>query len=147
MWTENEEGEKIEIYECTNEREEAEKISYLVEEKPSEWTILYRTNGQSRTLEEALIRKGIPYEIVGGVKFYDRKEVKDIIAYLRIITTPQDSVSWKRIVNTPPRKIGPTTLERVTRYVEKNNIHFTQITQPIGEDIGNTHLERIEDLK
>lgn len=105
MWTENVLGEKIEIHECSNEREEADKISNFVEKNPATWAVLYRTNGQSRVIEESLIRHGIPYEIIGGVKFYDRKEIKDIIAYLRIIMTPTDGMAWKRIVNTPPRKI------------------------------------------
>jgi DNA helicase-2/ATP-dependent DNA helicase PcrA len=69
----------------------------------------------------------VPYEIIGGLKFYDRKEIKDIIAYLRVILTPQDSIAWKRIVNTPARKIGPTTIERTIHYVEKTHINFMML--------------------
>ena len=132
MWTEAEEGEKIEIHECASEREEADKIGNFVEKNPAAWAILYRTNGQSRVIEEALIRRGVPYEIIGGLKFYDRKEIKDIIAYLKVIMTPTDSVAWKRIVNTPPRKIGPTTIERVMKYVETANIDYMSLDVPLS---------------
>jgi DNA helicase-2/ATP-dependent DNA helicase PcrA len=131
MWTEAVEGEKIEVHECASEREEADKIGNFVEKNPATWAILYRTNGQSRIIEEALIRRGVPYEIIGGLKFYDRKEIKDIIAYLRIILTPQDSIAWKRIVNTPARKIGPTTIERTIQYVERVKINFMALGQEV----------------
>lgn len=127
MWTEAEEGEKIEIHECSSEREEADKIGNFVEKNPASWAILYRTNGQSRVIEEALIRRGVPYEIIGGLKFYDRKEIKDIIAYLKVIMTPTDGIAWKRIVNTPPRKIGPTTIERTMKYVETVGIDYMSL--------------------
>jgi DNA helicase-2/ATP-dependent DNA helicase PcrA len=71
----------------------------------------------------------VPYEIIGGLKFYDRKEIKDIIAYLRVILTPQDSIAWKRIVNVPTRKIGPTTIERVIHYVESSGINFLDLAK------------------
>ncbi len=133
MWTQAEEGDKIEIYECTNERDEADKIGNFVEKNPATWAILYRTNGQSRVIEEALIRRGVPYEIIGGLKFYDRKEIKDIIAYLRVILTPQDSIAWKRIVNTPTRKIGPSTIERTLQYIESNKIDFMMLGKATKE--------------
>lgn len=132
MWTEAEEGDKIEIHECSSEREEAEKIASFVEKNPVSWAVLYRTNGQSRVIEEALIRRGIPYEIIGGLKFYDRKEIKDIIAYLRVIMTPTDGLAWKRIVNTPARKIGPTTIERVMKYVEQTGIDYMELGSPLS---------------
>ncbi len=133
-----------------SEREEADKIGNFVEKNPASWAILYRTNGQSRVIEEALIRKGVPYEIIGGLKFYDRKEIKDIIAYLRVILTPQDSIAWKRIVNTPARKIGPTTIERTIQYVEKSKINFMMLGQPAGN--GNfgeeaIHVDLIPEMK
>ncbi|USN59407.1 MAG: hypothetical protein H6767_01380 [Candidatus Peribacteria bacterium] len=78
--------------------------------------ILYRTNGQSRQLEEALIMKGIPYRVIGGLKFYDRMEIKDMLAYLRVIYNPDDVVSMKRIINTPSRKIGAKTIEVLDQY-------------------------------
>jgi len=155
MWTEAEEGEKIEIHECSSEREEADKIGNFVEKNPAAWAILYRTNGQSRVIEEALIRRGVPYEIIGGLKFYDRKEIKDIIGYLKVIMTPTDSVAWKRIVNTPPRKIGPTTIERVMRYVETVDIDYMSLDLPLSkwnqntiETLeGTTHIDHIPEMK
>lgn len=155
MWTEAEEGDKIEIYECSSEREEADKISNFVEKNPASWAILYRTNGQSRVIEEALIRRGIPYEIIGGLKFYDRKEIKDIIAYLKVIMTPTDGIAWKRIVNTPPRKIGPTTIERTMKYVETKGIDYmsldTSLSQWDQSTIGIleelTHIDNIPEMR
>lgn len=146
MWTEASEGDKIEIYECSNDEDEANKIWNFVEKNPSTWAILYRTNGQSRLIEKALNRQCIPYEIIGGVKFYDRKEIKDIIAYLRIIFNPHDSISWKRIVNTPTRKIGPTTIERTVQYIEKNSINFMELGQSVGND-GVIHIDLIPEMK
>jgi DNA helicase-2/ATP-dependent DNA helicase PcrA len=69
----------------------------------------------------------VPYEIIGGLKFYDRKEIKDIIAYLKIIMNPTDSVAWKRVINTPPRKIGPTSVERIMKYVETHDIDYMSL--------------------
>lgn len=129
MWTDEVEGEKIEIHECQSEKEEAEKIATFVEKDPSNWAVLYRTNGQSRVIEEALIRHGVPYEIVGGLKFYDRREIKDMVAYLRLLLTPTDSIAWKRIVNVPTRKIGPTTVERVMRYVAETGVNFFDLVK------------------
>jgi DNA helicase-2/ATP-dependent DNA helicase PcrA len=113
---------KVKKYKSTNVPVNEKKLikSEILSRKiQHQWAILYRTNGQSRVIEEALIRRGVPYEIVGGLKFYDRKEIKDIIAYLKVIMTPTDSVAWKRIVNTPPRKIGPTSMESIMKYVER----------------------------
>lgn len=155
MWTEAEEGEKIQIHECTSEREEADKIGNFVEKNPASWAILYRTNGQSRVIEEALIRRGVPYEIVGWLKFYDRKEIKDIIAYLKVTMTPTNSVAWKRIVNTPPRKIGPTSVERIMKYVSENELDYMSLDLPrsiwnqstLEHLEGATHIDHIPDMK
>lgn len=119
LWTEQKGGEKIKVWEAIDERDEgammAKEIQQLLlkYEKPDyrDFAILYRTNAQSRVVEEAMMRHGIPYRIVGGVKFYQRKEIKDVLAYLRLIENPADSVSLLRIINTPPRKIGTQTLE------------------------------------
>jgi len=147
MWTEATEGDKIEVHECASEREEADKIGNFVEKNPAAWAILYRTNGQSRIIEEALIRRGVPYEIIGGLKFYDRKEIKDIIAYLRVVLTPQDSIAWKRIVNTPARKIGPTTIERTIQYVERAKINFMALGQEVEWNKWMTHVDMIPEMK
>jgi DNA helicase II / ATP-dependent DNA helicase PcrA len=112
LWTDNPKGEKILELELEGEREEAREIARLISEdargngKYREWAILYRTNSQSRSLEEALITKGIQYRIYGGLKFYERKEIKDMLAYLRLIHNRSDQASFSRIINVPARKIG-----------------------------------------
>ncbi|MFA5793247.1 MAG: UvrD-helicase domain-containing protein [Candidatus Gracilibacteria bacterium] len=119
LWTEREGGEKINILKSRDERSEGENVAMAImnhvrmqEAKDYRgFAVLYRTNAQSRVLEETFMRFGIPYKIVGNVKFYLRKEIKDIIAYLRVINNQQDSVSLLRIINTPARKIGPKAIE------------------------------------
>lgn len=118
LWTDNAEGSCINVYNSTNEHGEADFIvskidEYRASKKLNDFAVLYRTNAQSRVLEESLIKASIPYKIVGGLKFYDRKEIKDIIAYLRVIQNPVDNVSLKRIINTPKRGIGKTTMDKV----------------------------------
>jgi len=119
MWTENKEGGDIIVYEAMNEKDEAhwigKKIQNLQEKgiSQNDIVILYRTHAQSRSLEEGFIRLGINYIIIGGVKFYSRKEIKDILAYLKLIYNQKDSVSFQRVVNTPTRGIGEKKLERV----------------------------------
>ena len=118
LWTDNTEGSCINLFNASNEHGEADfivsKIKEFKEEKSlNDFAILYRTNAQSRVLEESLIKAKIPYKIVGGLKFYDRKEIKDIVAYLRAIQNPVDNISIKRIINTPKRGIGKTTLDKV----------------------------------
>ena len=125
LWTDNPEGEKIPIYETWDEREEAEKVADLIyssSRPPSDFLVLYRTNAQSRALEEALRKYGIPYTIVGGIKFYERKEIKDLLAYLRVILNPRDDVSLTRIINVPPRGIGKTSLERFQELASRNGL-------------------------
>ena len=89
--------------------------------------ILYRTNAQSRALEDVLRREGIPYQIIGGVKFYERKEIKDIIAYLRIIVNPSDGISFDRIVNFPARGIGKTTLEIIHELAKSRKCSYLSV--------------------
>jgi DNA helicase-2/ATP-dependent DNA helicase PcrA len=121
LWTDREGGEKIRVLCAVDEREEASLIAreiqrrLLAYETPTykDFAVLYRTNAQSRVIEEAMLRQGIPYRVIGGVKFYERKEVKDVLAYLKLIINPADSVSLLRVINTPPRKIGSTTLEHL----------------------------------
>lgn len=121
MWTENPEGESIVIYNALDEKDEAKWISTDISDlinlgvNPDEIAVLYRTNAQSRNIEEYLIRAGITYKIVGNVKFYDRREIKDILSYLRIIFNPTDNLSAKRVINVPRRGIGPKTLADVER--------------------------------
>jgi len=125
LWTDNPEGEKIPIYETWDEREEAERVADLIyssSKPPSDFLVLYRTNAQSRALEEALRKYGLPYTIVGGIKFYERKEIKDLLAYLRVILNPRDDVSLTRIINVPPRGIGKTSLERFQELASRNGL-------------------------
>jgi len=117
LWTENAEGEKIQLYEAQTEHEEGSYIAREIERlKQAEgrnygdFALLYRINAQSRVLEDALMKAGIPYRVFGGLRFYDRKEIKDIIAYLRLIQNPADDIALKRIINVPKRGIGNTTL-------------------------------------
>lgn len=121
LWTENDHGDKIIIREALNERDEASFIIDNIEDlssqgyKINDFAILYRTHAQSRALEEALISRGFPYQIVGGIKFYERKEIKDIMSYLKVIANPNDVVSFERIYNIPPRGIGPSTFQKIIK--------------------------------
>jgi len=114
LWTENKDGEPIVLFGAKDEREEGR---YIIEEiithkrkrptlRLSDFTVLYRTNAQSRAIEEAFLKAGLPYKVVGGLKFYDRREIKDMLAFLRFIQNPQDSVALERIINVPPRGFG-----------------------------------------
>lgn len=130
LWTSRDGGEKIMHWLADNERHEGELIAREIEknliarEYPNynDYVVLYRTNAQSRVFEEVFLRYGIPYKIVGGVKFYERKEIKDVLAYLRLVQNRNDSVSLMRIINTPTRKIGAKTFEAVRNFALKNNI-------------------------
>jgi DNA helicase II / ATP-dependent DNA helicase PcrA len=131
LWTDSVGGELISRYLGEDERDEAlyltREIHRLVEEFPYRYgdlAVFYRTNAQSRVLEEVFVRSGIPYRVVGGVKFYDRKEVKDVLAYLRALANPDDEVSLKRIVNVPKRGVGDTSVARVEAYAAERNLTF-----------------------
>jgi len=123
LWTENHPGDNVVIYEAINESEEAEwvagNIANQVEKrlaKAGDFAILYRTNAMSRNFEEALIARGVPYRVVGGLRFYERAEIKNAVAYLRVLHNPADGVSLRRIINRPTRGIGDTTLRAVERF-------------------------------
>lgn len=119
LWTEKSGGNKIRLYQADSEHEEGYYITGEIRKhieqgrKYSDHAILYRTNAQSRVIEEILIKSDIPYQIVGGIKFYDRKEIKDILAYLRLISNPDDDISFARVVNVPKRGIGDTTVDKL----------------------------------
>ena len=128
LWTANTGGDKIQYYEAMTERDEAE---YVVKEimkhqrngkKYSDMAILYRTNAQSRVLEETFMKSNIPYTMVGGQKFYDRKEIKDLLSYLRVIANSNDDISLQRIINVPKRGIGPSSVEKIQTYAVQSNI-------------------------
>ncbi len=156
LWTAREGGEKIRHWMADNERHESELVAREVSallagsEYPdfNQFVVLYRTNAQSRVLEEVFLRHGIPYRIVGGIKFYDRKEVKDILAYLRVIQNPNDSVNLARIINVPARKIGAKTLETIQFFATKHNISFfnAMLLADEIEDLGRSQADGIENF-
>lgn len=122
LWTDGEAGEKIRLYTAEDERDEAAFVCGQIErirrsgDGIAGAAVLYRTNAQSRVMEEALVRSGIPYRVYGGMKFYDRKEIKDLIAYLRALVNPADDVAVRRIINEPRRGIGETTIQTLLDY-------------------------------
>lgn len=124
LWTRKQGGEAILCYKAVDEKDEARYVCGTIQQQVDEGkglrdaAVLYRTNAQSRALEDALRNRGIPYRIFGGLRFYDRKEIKDIIAYLRVLLNPADAVSLRRIINVPARGIGETTIERLERAAE-----------------------------
>ena len=116
LWTENESGEPVQVYTAHDERDEARFIIEKIQgsgERLSEFVILYRTNAQSRILEEMLMRASLPYNIIGSLKFYERKEIKDMLAYLRLVNSFSDRVSFERVINEPPRGVGKVTLAKI----------------------------------
>lgn len=131
LWTENEDGETLTFSQFDTAYQEAESIADQIMSQCSsgynnykEYAILYRTNAQSRILEEKLVQRSIPYKLVGGVNFYQRKEIKDVLAYLRTINNGQDDISVKRIINVPKRGIGLTTIDRLMDYSISNGTSF-----------------------
>lgn len=134
LWTKNEQGELPQVHKADDEYDEGryivEQINHLKREeymKFSDFVILYRMNSQSRAIEEILRREDIPYKIVGGLKFYERKEIKDIISYLRLIYNPSDNISLKRVINEPKRGIGKTSVDSVQEISEKTGISMFEI--------------------
>ncbi len=134
VWTSNEEGEKIKVLRATTDNEEGKMVAEgIFEEKMryrrynSDFAILYRTNAQSRPLEEALRKMNIPYKIYGGMSFYQRKEVKDLIAYLRMTINPSDEEALKRVINYPARGIGKTTIDRLVVLADQNQTSLWEI--------------------
>lgn len=138
LWTENPSGNKVIHYQAQTEHDEADYIAGAIynrheisHEPYGDMAILIRTNAQSRVLEEKLMRYAIPYTMVGGTKFYDRKEIKDVLAYLRLLYNPEDSLSLTRIINVPKRNIGATTMEKVAAYAEGEGISlFEALSSP-----------------
>ena len=132
------EGELIDYFEAQDEADEANFIASKIKQDSggnyNQYAILYRTNSQSRSLEEACMAAGIPYRIYGGLKFYDRKEIKDIIAYLKLIYNTDDSQSFRRIVNVPKRAIGDTTVKHLQDFADKEDISLFAAAQRIQED-------------
>jgi DNA helicase-2/ATP-dependent DNA helicase PcrA len=133
LWTSNPAGELITRYRAQNEQEEAKYIAEKIlkikdnENKSfKDFAIFYRTNAQSRVIEETFIREKIPYRIFGGLKFYDRKEIKDMLAYLKLVSNPNDFVSLQRVINVPARGIGKVSMDNIAKYAFKNDISFCE---------------------
>ena len=153
LWTANEEGEKIKYYRAYNERDEAQytirKIKELVARNVSyqDIAILYRTNAQSRTLEEEMLKENMPYRVVGSFYFYSRKEIKDLIAYLRLIHNPKDNVSLLRIINTPKRGIGLKTIENLTKKADELNKSIYEVIDSSKELAFKEIIEKLRILK
>ncbi len=153
LWTENKEGNKITYYRADNERDETRFIVDRMQEEIrsnhrnyGDFAILYRTNAQSRVMEETLLKANIPYKMVGGHKFYDRKEIKDILAYLNVLANPQDSISFERIVNSPKRGIGPGSIEKLRSFASLHewplleaaqNVDLANIGGKAGQQLGS----------
>jgi len=154
LWTNNSQGDKLSIMECRDERDESWKILKVIREETvqkerglDEVVILYRTNAQSRVLEDVLRREGIPYQIIGGIKFYERKEIKDIIAYLRLIVNPNDGISFDRIVNFPARGIGKITLEKIHDLAKSEKCSYIDIlSNPNVLSIGEKQKKSLIDF-
>lgn len=132
MWTENDTGEKLTVYEARDEKDEAlwiaKRIKQIIDDGGNydDIAILYRTNAQSRTIEEGMLNYAIKYRVVGGVKFYSRKEIKDILSYLRIIFNPFDNLSLKRIINVPKRSVGPKKIQALEALSLKEGVSMLQ---------------------
>ena len=149
LWTKNEEGEKLVLIEAADEEDEAMMIYenlFRSGRNLRDSVILYRTNAQSRPIEETLRRAGLPYIVVGGVRFYERKEVKDVLAYMRVVVNPKDSVSLKRIVNAPRRGIGPAVLGRLERFAGEQEISLYESVSRV-EEIDEIHGRYMDALR
>ncbi|WP_458102863.1 DNA helicase PcrA [Enterococcus faecalis] len=161
LWTENIDGEKIVYYRGDTERDETQFIVSQIQKEMrgndriyGDFAVLYRTNAQSRVVEEMLLKSNIPYTMVGGHKFYDRKEIKDILAYLSLIANPDDSISFERIVNEPKRGIGKSSIEKLRLFADTHgwalleaaqNVDLANISGKAGKELGNFGM-MIQDL-
>ena len=154
LWTDQGAGEQIVRYRAEDEHDEAEWVAHeiirLRGDQSLRWgdvAIFYRTNAQSRALEEAMVRSEVPYKVVGGTKFYDRKEVKDVLAYLRVLVNPDDEVSWRRIVNVPKRGVGDTSVAKLAGFAGQRGISFGDSVAEAGEaGVGGKAGKALEDL-
>ena len=144
LWTQNGKGDLIKVLACDNARDEVSRIIEIIKENHQngiayrDMTILYRTNAQSRVFEEGLLRYSIPHKVFGGISFYSRAEIKDIIAYLSIIVNPQDELNLQRIINVPKRKVGEKGVEKIIAYARENNLNLLEALSHIKEISGLT---------
>lgn len=156
VWTDNENGEKIKVFQTLTDKEEGETIAsgiysrHLSEHAPfSDFAILYRTNAQSRSFEEALRKRNIPYRIFGGISFYQRKEIKDLLAYFRLVINPNDEESFKRIINYPLRGIGKTSIEKIMVLADQHQVSLWDIASKashFGNDFNTGLIQKINEF-
>ncbi|MFQ5636423.1 MAG: ATP-dependent helicase [bacterium] len=140
LWTEKNKGEKVTIFEVDDAAQETSMILQRIKEGMSngaqnfsEFAILYRTNSQSRALEDAFRLENIPYKIIGGIRFYERKEIKDVLAYLQLICNPKDSISFKRVINFPLRGIGETSVAKIEHFAHEHSISLFEAARRVEE--------------
>ncbi|NUM49541.1 MAG: UvrD-helicase domain-containing protein [Flavobacteriales bacterium] len=156
VWTDNENGEKIKVFQTLTDKEEGETIAsgihsrHLSEHAPfCDFAILYRTNAQSRSFEEALRKRNIPYRIYGGISFYQRKEIKDLLAYFRLVINPNDEESFKRIINYPLRGIGKTSIEKIMVLADQHQVSLWDIaskTSHFRNDFNTGLIQKINEF-
>ena len=150
LWTEAAPGEEIKLYRASDEREEAAFLCETIRdlqaqgEDAARFAVLYRTNAQSRVVEEAFVRTGIKYRMYGGLRFYDRKEVKDILAYLRVMINPADDVSVRRIINVPKRAIGDTTVTELANHAAKEGMPLLTACMDIPDTVSSRSRKNVE---
>ncbi|HIS92707.1 MAG TPA: DNA helicase PcrA [Candidatus Alectryocaccomicrobium excrementavium] len=141
LWTDAGEGEKIRVYRALDERDEAAWVVRSIEgrmkrgARAGDFAVFYRTNAQSRVLEEAMVRRGVPYRVYGGMKFYDRKEVKDVLAYMRAVANPDDDQSVRRIINEPRRGIGDATIETLAQFAQREGMSLLSAVISADESV------------
>jgi DNA helicase-2/ATP-dependent DNA helicase PcrA len=140
LWTDNAEGEYVALMEALSEKDEAQKIERRIRDlhvreglEHGEFAVLYRTNAQSRAIEEALRTENVPYRVIGGTSFYERKEIKDVLAYLKLLVNPNDTASLQRVINYPTRGIGDKTQERLQRYAQENDLSLWQAVERVEQ--------------
>ncbi|MCS3749224.1 DNA helicase-2/ATP-dependent DNA helicase PcrA [Salinibacter ruber] len=140
LWTDNAEGEYVALMEALSEKDEAQKIERRVRDlhlrdgmEYGDFAVLYRTNAQSRAIEEALRKENVPYRVIGGTSFYERKEIKDVLAYLKLLVNPNDTASLQRVINYPTRGIGDKTQARLQRYAQQHNLSLWQAVERVEE--------------
>lgn len=139
LWTDNKKGDLIKLYNAQSERDEAYNVIQTIQDLKdkgnrslNDFAILYRTNAQSRVFEDALLRSSIPYRLIGGQRFFDRKEVKDILAYLKLAVNPLDNLSFTRVINEPKRGVGPASLEKLANYATQAGL---SLLEAAGQDV------------
>ncbi len=150
LFTEQRQGEKIKLFTAADDKEEAEYVVQAVKDgirtqkqNPSSFAVMYRTNAQSRLLEESFRREGLSYRLVGAQRFYGRREVKDVISFLRLIHNPRDEISLRRVINLPPRGIGGKSLEKLEEYARAADLTLGEAVARLAEPAGRAALEQL----